>query len=182
LGDEKDKDAQVWKVEIDGKRYALKMVSASWTPEEPVWRYRTDSRRKFEFRGSEYLRFRATRYLTRPLAESRFYYDYFDPFNCECRVYGRLKAEDCEELAVKAHGYLLLSSEQEAEVTKRMAGHRYKPDDPAVELDGDNLWCRWEEHRGQQVRAIVNDLITDSEGGDYPKPSTSNKYRSSGTI
>ncbi|KAK4033642.1 kinetochore Sim4 complex subunit FTA2-domain-containing protein [Parachaetomium inaequale] len=123
----------------------------------------------FEFRAWEYLHFRATRYLTGPLAELHFYYDYFDPFNCECRVYGRPKAEGCEELAVKAYGYLLLSPEQEAEVTKRMAGRRYKPDDPDVELNGDNFWGRWEEHRGQQVRAIVKDLITDNEGGDYPK-------------
>ncbi len=54
--------------------------------------------------------------LTRELATPRLYLDYLDPFNCECRAYGRLRDEKCEDLAVRAHGYLLLTTAQEMEI------------------------------------------------------------------
>lgn len=46
------------------------------------------------------------------------YIDYLDPFNCECRAYGRLKQDDGENLAVRAHGFIILTREQERAVTE----------------------------------------------------------------
>ncbi|KAJ0116817.1 hypothetical protein J7T55_009968 [Diaporthe amygdali] len=69
LGNPDDLDSQVWKAEINGTVYSLKMA----------------------------------------------YVDYYDPFNCECRAYG------------------------------------------------DRPWGRWEEHRGQPIRAIVKELAEDDD-------------------
>ncbi|KAK3901226.1 kinetochore Sim4 complex subunit FTA2-domain-containing protein [Staphylotrichum tortipilum] len=93
---------------------------------------------EFLFQHSEDLRTTEGRTLLWPLASPRRYLDYLDPFNCECRAYGRLRAEQREDLAVGAHGYLLLTPEQEAEM-------------------------RWEEHLGVPVRAIVKDLALEDK-------------------
>lgn len=95
--------------------------------------------------------------------------DYYDPFNCECRAYGRLKEAGREDLAVRAHGYLMLSPEQEAEVTTKM-GRRYLSDFP------DN-WGAHSEHRSQPVRAIVKDLVTDEEEEGRPMLTTEDQAR-----
>ncbi|KAI8717424.1 hypothetical protein NCS52_00818300 [Fusarium sp. LHS14.1] len=39
--------------------------------------------------------------------------NYAEPFNCECRAFGRLKEADCEHLATKCFGYLLLEEDNE---------------------------------------------------------------------
>jgi hypothetical protein len=38
-------------------------------------------------------------------------YNYMDPFNNECRVYGRLKETNKEHLAIECHGYLIFTPE-----------------------------------------------------------------------
>jgi hypothetical protein len=117
---------------------------------------------QFHFHKWEYLESAPAKYLNRPLAKPRSYIDYFDPFNCECRAYGRLKQEKREDLAIKAYGYLLLTLEQEAEVTKRIEGELLDGPHGAHEvLDGDNTWGRWEQHRGHPIRAIVKQLVID---------------------
>jgi hypothetical protein len=92
--------------------------------------------------------------------------DYLDAFNnSECRACGRLKAENRRDLAVCAHGYLLLTPKQEAEVTARSGGVPFPPAAPGTHLDGGrNAWGRWEEHRGIPVRAIVKELATEHIG------------------
>jgi hypothetical protein len=100
------------------------------------------------------------RYLNRPLAKRQSYIDYLDPFNCECRAYGRLKQEEREELAIKAYGYRLLTPEQEAEVTRRIEGEEFDELHRSHEvLDGNNTWLRYEQHRGHPIRAIVKQLV-----------------------
>lgn len=115
---------------------------------------------QFYFNTWKYLESAPAKYLNRPLAKRQSYIDYFDPFNCECRAYGRLKQENREDLAIKAYGYLLLTPEQEAEVTKKIEGDLYKEPQGAHEvLDGDNTWCRREQHRHHPIRAIVKQLV-----------------------
>ncbi|KAK4462228.1 kinetochore Sim4 complex subunit FTA2-domain-containing protein [Cladorrhinum samala] len=145
LGSPEDKDSKVWKVNIDGHGpYALKL---------------------FLFNSWESLQCHGNS-LTKPLAKPKFYDGYFDPFNCECRVYGRLKQECREDLAVRSHGYLLLSPQQEHQVTNLMKSHS---DGPIVsasdELDGYNFWGRFEEHRGHPIRAIVKEFASDGGEG-----------------
>ncbi|KAL2164002.1 hypothetical protein VTH06DRAFT_3216 [Thermothelomyces fergusii] len=146
-------DSTVWEVRINGTdtRYALKM---------------------FPFSSLNFLRGVIGDCLTRPLASPLHEIDFLDPFNCECRVYGRLKQEGREDLAVRAYGYLLLTPEQEAEVAKRARGTEIHPHIPAnakTVLDGRNFWERREIHRHLPVRAIVKELVTDRNPFDPSK-------------
>ncbi|KAK2598481.1 hypothetical protein N8I77_011894 [Diaporthe amygdali] len=110
------------------------------------------------------------RFLTRGFKDQESYVDYYDPFNCECRVYGRLKAEGREDLAIRAYGYILLTPEQERLVAELVTGITHIQDlkqENGVILDGQGFWERREEHRGQPVRAIVKELVAlraDEEG------------------
>ncbi|KAI7777120.1 hypothetical protein LA080_003965 [Diaporthe eres] len=140
-----DLDSEVWKIEINGRVYALKM---------------------FDFCGPRYLKNVLARELAQPLSSSQAYEDYYDPFNCECRAYGRLAQENRLDLAVPAHGYLLLTPQQEREVTPMITGDlEYEPDDeePLGTLNGEKTWGRWEEHRGQPIRGIVKELVEDDD-------------------
>ncbi|KAL2195943.1 kinetochore Sim4 complex subunit FTA2-domain-containing protein [Corynascus similis CBS 632.67] len=111
-----------------------------------------------------------------PLANPQLYVEYFDPFNCECRAYGRLNDAKREDLAVKAHGYLLLTPQQEADLERRMTGNPHPVSGAnAGELTGHNFWNWYEQHRGLPVRAIVKELVLhslgilvgDTHGGNY---------------
>ncbi|KAK4148866.1 kinetochore Sim4 complex subunit FTA2-domain-containing protein [Chaetomidium leptoderma] len=134
-----DMDSFVWKVRINGMApyYALKM---------------------FQFNAALYLESSIGSYLNRPLASPQLWIDYFDPFRCECRAYGRLKEECREDIAVRAHGYLFLTPEQELEVAKRSTP--IQPDD----AENDDPWGRAEEPlvADRPVHAIVKDLATDN--------------------
>ncbi|KAK4153593.1 hypothetical protein C8A00DRAFT_15206, partial [Chaetomidium leptoderma] len=74
--------------------------------------------------------------------------DYFDPFNCECRAYARLNAEGRQGLAVHAHGHLILTPQQEVEITGRTSCTNSDASD-----DGGDPWGRMEDHYGVPVRA-----------------------------
>jgi hypothetical protein len=98
----------------------------------------------------------------RPLPTPQDYIDYLDPFNCECRAYGRLKQEKREDLAIRAHGYILLSKDQERRVTEAMTGDFVDWEKYPEPLDADGLFWRWEAHRHEPLRAIVKDYDTSS--------------------
>ncbi|KAH6634443.1 kinetochore Sim4 complex subunit FTA2-domain-containing protein [Chaetomium sp. MPI-SDFR-AT-0129] len=100
LGRENDVDSLVWKVKINkAGPFALKV---------------------FYFWHWDFLRRNQGGDLTRRLASPQLYVDYFDPFNCECRAYGRLKEEKREDLAVRALGYLLFNPQQEIDLAQRV--------------------------------------------------------------
>ncbi len=98
-------------------------------------------------------------------------WNYFDPFNCECRAYGRLKEANREDLAVKAHGYLVLTPQQEDEVARRVTGCTPPPraSETSNLNSGSNFWARDEQHRRLPVRAIVKALA----GPTPPDPAQS---------
>ncbi|KAL2192304.1 hypothetical protein P885DRAFT_73117 [Corynascus similis CBS 632.67] len=99
--------------------------------------------------------------LTSPLAYPQLYVDCFDPFSCECRAYGRLKDVKREDLAVKAHGYLLLMSQQEADLEYKVTRNSDPvPDANAGEFTSHNFWSVYKKHRGLPVRAIVKKLVS----------------------
>lgn len=102
--------------------------------------------------------------LNRPPLTPQDYIDYLDPFNCECRAYGRLKQEKREDLAIRAHGYILLSKDQERRVTEAMTGDFVDWETHPEPLDADGLFWRWEAHRHEPLRAIVKDY---DESPDY---------------
>ncbi len=47
------------------------------------------------------------------------FYNYSEPFTCECRAFGRLQETGHEELAVPCFGYLLLDEQHERTITDR---------------------------------------------------------------
>ncbi|KAL1864598.1 hypothetical protein Daus18300_007615 [Diaporthe australafricana] len=141
LSNEDDFDSQVWEVRIDGDTYALKI---------------------FYFRHWEWLEELDGGWITppeydplsrEPLTPDE-YVDYLDPFNCECRAYARIKQEHREDVAVRAHGYLLLTLEQERHISKG----ELETDDQGS-LKGGGPWGRWEWQRHQRLRAIVKNFV-----------------------
>ncbi|KAK4147595.1 kinetochore Sim4 complex subunit FTA2-domain-containing protein [Dichotomopilus funicola] len=139
LGRENDVDSLVWKVKINkAGPFVLKV---------------------FYFWHWDFLRRNQGGDLTRRLASPQLYVDYFDPFNCECRAYGRLKQEKREDLAVRALGYLLFNPQQEIDLAQKVEGRSTPPPSAnATTMDGD-FWGWQEQHRGLPVRAIVKDLV-----------------------
>lgn len=156
VGSETDVDSKVWKVRLDDKYYALKI---------------------FTFHHWEELKDTSGPWVLppkfdpqkRPPLTPQDYTDYLDPFNNECRAYGRLKQEDREDIAVLAHGYILLTAEQEQHVTKACGKEYIDPEtQTAEELDGQGLWGRWEWHRHERLRAILKDFV-DEQTSDFEK-------------
>lgn len=97
--------------------------------------------------------------LHRPELTPEEYTDYLDPFNCECRVYGRLKQEQREDLAIRAHGYVLLTKDQEQRVTEGLNQDYTDWENHPEPLSCDGVFWRWEIHRHMLLRAIVKDYV-----------------------
>lgn len=73
-------------------------------------------------------------------------FEYLDPFYNDCRAYGRLKQEKRDDVAIRAHGYILLTPAQEQRVTE---AHGREYVDPEMQiglgsdkLDEDSPWHR----------------------------------------
>lgn len=82
-------------------------------------------------------------------------------------MYGRLKQENHEDIAVRAHGYVLLTPEQERHVTEACCTDYIDPK-TADELDGQALWNRREWNRNDCLRAILKDFV-DEGTPDFDK-------------
>lgn len=99
--------------------------------------------------------------LQRPEPTPQDYIDYLDPFNCECRAYGRLKEECREDLAVRAHGYVLLTKDQEEYITE-LSDEYVDWENHPEPLGCSGPFKRWEIHRHEPLRAIVKDYVESS--------------------
>lgn len=99
--------AHVFKVRIEGKVFALKvfmnqLIGADWvTPHADQWDNVDDK-----------------------LLTAQWH-----PFNAECRAYGRLCETGKERLAVRCHGYTLLTDSQEQELADRFGIQSWWDDD-----------------------------------------------------
>ncbi|KAK3896735.1 hypothetical protein C8A05DRAFT_39719 [Staphylotrichum tortipilum] len=78
-----------------------------------------------------------------PGIAQNLYVEYFDPFNCECRAYGRLRQEGQAEVAHRAEHHRVPSPGSDADENQ---------------LAIDEFWNRHAQHRGLPVRAIVKHL------------------------
>lgn len=122
--------SHVFKVRIEGEIYALKLVGNSTYVhgkrnvnklicllsqfrfvDESVW-------------GDEF----SPENLDAPTLS--VFADYSEPFNCECRAFGRLQETGNEDLANKCYGYLLLDEEHE-NIVMNQFNH------PQIEFGGD---------------------------------------------
>ncbi len=83
-------------------------------------------------------------------------------------MYGRLHQEHCEDLAIDAHGYLMLTPEQEKEVARRTGPNDHYDPDPDIDND---LFGRCLEPlvRDRPIHAIVKEFATWSEREFGPK-------------
>ncbi|KAG8165983.1 hypothetical protein KVR01_004535 [Diaporthe batatas] len=167
IGNEDDLDSKVWKVKVDDKYYALKVFPFQYW----VGLKKTSGRwiiaPEYDDEG-------------RPPLTPQDYLDYLDPFHNECRVYGRLKQENHEDIAVRAHGYVLLTPEQEKFVTEA-CGPEYIDPKTAEELDGQALWFRRESNRHDRLRAILKDFVPE-ETPDFDKSQISQMYEDMETL
>lgn len=70
-----------------------------------------------------------------------------DPFNCECRAFGRLQETGNEELAIKCHGYVILTAEEEKQLRQLSSfpWTRHRP-----------------EHQRMGIRGIVKKYVDGS--------------------
>ncbi|KAI0116470.1 kinetochore Sim4 complex subunit FTA2-domain-containing protein [Nemania sp. FL0031] len=137
--------AHVFKVKILGKIYALKL-----------FRFCYDD----DWIGPE-------RWSEGPedLEMISAFYNYSEPFSAECRAFGRLQETGYEELAVKCHGYVLLSEEHEQAMMTQFS-------DLDLEFNGnietagyDDLRSRFvsKDARPPPIRGIVKDFGLDFE-------------------
>ncbi|KAI3394429.1 hypothetical protein diail_2679 [Diaporthe ilicicola] len=101
----------VFKVKIDGKILALKvfmnqLLSGDWiTPEAEQWEN----------------------------VDEKLLTAQWHPFNAECRAYARLKEAGKEQLAVRCHGYTVLTPSQERELVDRFEIQTWWSDDYEID-------------------------------------------------
>lgn len=88
------------------------------------------------------------------------FYDYADPFNCECRAFARLQEAGYDELAVRCYGYLLLSEDNERSMMEQF-------DHLHLDFNGTGDWAGWYKVRSEwpgkngrapPIRGIVKDF------------------------
>ncbi|CAH0004893.1 unnamed protein product [Clonostachys byssicola] len=92
--------SEVIKVRILGQIYALKLFSFS---------------HEYDWMGPAL----SGRYNKENRMEAIVFYEYLDPFNNECRAFGRLHESGHSELAVECYGYVLLDEDHERTLRDR---------------------------------------------------------------
>ncbi|VUC20217.1 unnamed protein product [Clonostachys rosea] len=97
--------SHVIKVKILEQIYALKLFMFS--NEEDYWGAAVSS--QFDIKNR---------------AQVTAFYEFLDPFNCECRAFGRLQESGHPELAVECYGYVLLDEDHERALRDRFPGDR----------------------------------------------------------
>ncbi|KAH6616142.1 kinetochore Sim4 complex subunit Fta2 [Chaetomium sp. MPI-SDFR-AT-0129] len=102
--------AHVFKVRIDNQIYALKLFRFLY---DDAWMG------PFDYESTANLE-------DRELMST--FYDYSEPFNCECRAFGRLQEAGHEDLSIRCFGYVLLDEKSEAEMARQF---------PKVDFNGD---------------------------------------------
>ncbi|OTA69982.1 hypothetical protein K449DRAFT_341534, partial [Hypoxylon sp. EC38] len=140
--------AHVVKVEIQGQIYALKLFRF---PHDQDWLGPSnDVDRK-------------------DLEAMSAFYNYSEPFNCECRAFGRLQEAGYEKIAVKCYGYLLLDEEHERAVRDRFKDLNLSfsgnPEYPEPEDEKDTMRWRYpcDDGRRPPIRGIVKEFGSKSD-------------------
>ncbi|KAF2969474.1 hypothetical protein GQX73_g4134 [Xylaria multiplex] len=93
------------------------------------------------------------------------FYNYSEPFSCECRAFGRLQETGYEELAVKCFGYVLLDEEHERAMMTQFS-------DLELEFNGDiehpgaeDMRSRFlgKHDRAPPIRGIIKEFGVEDE-------------------
>ncbi|KAI0146117.1 kinetochore Sim4 complex subunit FTA2-domain-containing protein [Xylariaceae sp. FL1272] len=117
----------VWKVSINGTTYALKIFN--WFRDGV---------------GQEYMS-----YLDLSSEDTN---NYFEPFQNECRAYGRLKEFGYEHLAVACHGYIVFTSDSKGWQFLYKKYDEFTEGDWQYDADCDYI-------RKEPLRALVKDIL-----------------------
>ncbi|KAI1073595.1 kinetochore Sim4 complex subunit FTA2-domain-containing protein [Whalleya microplaca] len=93
------------------------------------------------------------------------FYDYSEPFSCECRAFGRLQGAGHEELAVRCFGYVLLDEEHEHAVMTRFSDLKLSFNGDIEYPGGDEMRSRFlgKDGRAPPIRGVVKDFGLEDE-------------------
>ncbi|KHN95789.1 uncharacterized protein MAM_06401 [Metarhizium album ARSEF 1941] len=88
------------------------------------------------------------------------FYNYSEPFTCECRAFGRLQEAGHEELAVRCYGYLLLDEDHERAVMTQFGGRNLSFNGNIDFPDGEDMRSRFlgKDGRAPPIRGIVKEF------------------------
>lgn len=100
------------------------------------------------------------------------FYNYSEPFSCECRAFGRLQEAGHEDLAVDCFGYVLLDEDHERALHSQFPDKLFNgdPDDP-YDDDADeahNMRARFLGRDGRKppIRGIVKEFCPPTKDAD----------------
>ncbi|KAI1267658.1 kinetochore Sim4 complex subunit FTA2-domain-containing protein [Xylariaceae sp. FL1019] len=119
----------VWKVSINGTQYALKIFN--WLRERVPWQYEN--------------------FVDLSPEEKT---NYFDPFQNECRAYGRLKEFCYEHLAIPCHGYIIFTSDSKE--------WQFLYDTYEQFMRGNWQYDANDDVRNEPLCALVKDILPDT--------------------
>lgn len=91
------------------------------------------------------------------------FYNYSEPFSCECRAFGRLQEAGYEELAIRCFGYLLLDEQHERAMMNQFNHLEFNGN---IEFPGDeDMRSRFlgKDGRLPPIRGIVKEFGTRNE-------------------
>lgn len=92
--------------------------------------------------------------------------NYSEPFNCECRAFGRLQEAGWEALAVKCYGYVLLDEEHERALTEQCGRLGVQEIEFTSTLSSSGFWrSRFpgKDGRAPPIRGIVKEFGVTNE-------------------
>ncbi|EMR71838.1 hypothetical protein UCREL1_1113 [Eutypa lata UCREL1] len=136
--------AHVFKVKILGKIYALKLFRFVYDHNWPSPASDTDLE-------------------DRELMSA--FYNYSEPFSCECRAFGRLQGAGHEELAVRCFGYVLLHEEHEHALMIRFSDLKLDFNGDIEYPGGEDMRSRFlgKDGRASPIRGVVKDFGLEDE-------------------
>lgn len=137
--------AHVFKVQIDGRIFALKVfnfqiIDTDWLTMDQEEASKIDEK------------------MVRLLGAQ------WHPFHAECRAYGRLKEARKEHLAIPCHGYIRLTEEQKKELEGRFGIKVWWSDDYDLDTDDPEVQEEFRQEERHGLHAIVKDFVE----GDAP--------------
>ncbi|KAI1167140.1 kinetochore Sim4 complex subunit FTA2-domain-containing protein [Nemania serpens] len=96
-------------------------------------------------------------------------YNYTEPFNAECRAFGRLMETGCEELAIPCFGYVLLDEDHERALMTKFNFTNWtfngsEEESGSVEIDEQRLLYPDKNGRSPPLRCIVKAFGQNIEG------------------
>lgn len=140
--------SHVFKIDVCGKAYALKLFRFAY----PISWYGL----------THHPEVGDNRQGSLDLAVVRTAYDYLEPFNCECRAFGRLQESGHDDLAIDCYGYLLLSQANERAMMDKFRKEfgcdlRFDGDEDGCYGVGEDIRSRFKDADGKEppLRGIV---------------------------